>query len=223
MARVRAYLGMGANLGDPSATLAWALVRLASEPGVRLREVSGLYLTRPFGVTDQPDFLNAAAAIDVRVGPRPASDALALLERLKALERDAGRRPGRRWGPRELDLDLLVFGRQRIHVPRTVASRSADHARAGVQWLDVPHPEAAHRAFVLAPLADLAPGLVPPGWGISVATALARRLVAEGADAVRLVATWDGAASDWRRLAEGQPVVGTGRDATRGAGRGRRV
>jgi 2-amino-4-hydroxy-6-hydroxymethyldihydropteridine diphosphokinase len=208
MTTVRAYLGLGANIGDAPATLAWAVGRLGSAPGVQLRGVSRLFLTRPVGVQDQPDFHNAVVALDVRVGPRPAPDALALLERLKALEHDAGRRGGRRWGPRELDLDLLVFGRQRIHVPRTEASRSTDAARADVQWLDVPHPAASQRAFVLAPLSDLAPGLVPPGWGVSVSTALRRRLAAEGTDAVRPLATWDAVKGRWRPLAADQPTTG---------------
>jgi 2-amino-4-hydroxy-6-hydroxymethyldihydropteridine diphosphokinase len=211
---------MGANLGDASETLAWAVRRLASEPGIRVRGVSRLYVTRPVGVEEQPDFHNAAVVLDMRVGRVADADALALLERLKSLEREAGRREGRRWGPRELDLDLLVFGRHRIHVQRTDASRSADPARAGVQWLDVPHAAAAHRAFVLAPLADLAPGLRPPGWGASVASALRRRLVAEGSDAIRPVAAWDAVSADWRPLAEGQSTASPGsRKASRSSGR----
>lgn len=197
---VRAYVGLGANLGDPSGTLAWAVRRLGSEPGTWVRGVSRLYRTRPVGVVDQPEFHNAVVALDSRAGTRVVDDAVRLLERLKAIEREAGRRDGRRWGPRELDLDLLVYGRQRIHAPRTDASRTADPTRVGSQWLDVPHVAAAQRAFVLAPLADLAPGLVPPGWGMSVARALRDRIVAEGADAVRPVATWDAASADWRPL-----------------------
>jgi 2-amino-4-hydroxy-6-hydroxymethyldihydropteridine diphosphokinase len=217
---VRTYLGLGANVGDAPATLAWAVRQLGSEPDVRVRDVSRLYRTRPVGVEDQPDFHNAALALDVRVGADPGHSALVLLERLKALERGAGRRDGRRWGPRELDLDLLVFGRHRIHVAREEASRSAATAGAGPQWLDVPHVAAAQRAFVLAPLADLAPGLVPPGWGASVATALRHRLMVEGDAAVRPVATWDVAIADWRPLAEGQPVASPGsRKASRTSGR----
>ncbi len=220
MSHVRAYVGMGANLGDAPETLAWAVRRLASEPGVRVRGVSRLYVTRPVGVEDQPDFHNAAVVLDMRVGRDAATDALALLERLKVLEREAGRREGRRWGPRELDLDLLVFGRHGIHVPRTEASRSTDPGRAGVQWLDVPHAAAARRAFVLAPLSDLAPGLRPPGWGVSVATALRRRLVEEGSDAIRPVAAWDADGADWRPLAEGQSTASLGsRNASRTSGR----
>lgn len=207
MSNVRAYVGMGANLGDARQTLAWGVRRLASEPGIRVRGVSRLYVTRPVGVEDQPDFHNAVVALEVRIGRDAAAEALGLLERLKGLEHEAGRREGRRWGPRELDLDLLVFGRHRIHVPRTGASRSADPGRAGVQWLDVPHVAAVQRAFVLAPLADLAPGLVPPGWGVSVAVALRRRLLAEGSDAVRPVSAWDAARADWRTLPGVLPIV----------------
>jgi 2-amino-4-hydroxy-6-hydroxymethyldihydropteridine diphosphokinase len=199
---VRAYIGMGANLGDAPGTLAWAVCRLGDEPGIRLRAVSRLYRTRPVGVEDQPDFHNAAVAIDARMDAAPVDAAMALLERLKAMEHEAGRREGRRWGPRELDLDLLVFGRQQLRAPRTDAARSADPARVGVQWLEVPHVAASHRAFVLAPLADLAPGLAPPGWGMSVRTALRRRLAAEGADAVRPVATWDTTTASWRTSRE---------------------
>jgi 2-amino-4-hydroxy-6-hydroxymethyldihydropteridine diphosphokinase len=194
---VRSYVGMGANVGDAPATLAWAVHQLEELAGIRVRQVSRLYATRPVGVEDQPDFRNAVTALEVRVGADVERDALALLERLKALELAAGRRAGRRWGPRELDLDLLVFGRHVIHVPRTTAGRSVDPARPGTQWLDVPHVQARERAFVLAPLADLAPGLVPPGWGTSVASALRRRLAVEGPGAVRVVGGWDGSRGVW--------------------------
>ncbi len=207
---VRCYIGMGANLGDARATLAWAVRQLDVSPGVHVRGVSRLYATRPVGVEDQPEFHNAVAATDVTTGSDVAGDALRLLERLKDLELQAGRRTGRRWGPRELDLDLLVFGRHLIHVRRTSAGRSADPNRTGIQWLDVPHVEAAQRAFVLAPLADLAPGLVPPGWGTTVATALRRRLMVEGPDAVRAVARWDRKRADWVPMPGGQPASATG-------------
>jgi 2-amino-4-hydroxy-6-hydroxymethyldihydropteridine diphosphokinase len=197
---VRAYVGMGANLGDAPGTLAWAIARLGSLPGARVRVVSRLYATRPVGLEDQPDFHNAVVALDVRGDEDRSRTALGLLEAFKSLEREAGRRTGRRWGPRELDLDLLVFGRHRIHVARTGIARSADPARAHQQWLDVPHPAAAERAFALAPLADLAPRLVPPGWPTTVASALDRRLEAEGQDAVRVVGLWDGTAGAWRQV-----------------------
>lgn len=195
--RVRAYVGLGANVGDAPGTLAAAVHVLAGLPSVRLRGVSRLYATRPVGVEDQPDFHNAVAALDVPTGPDPEMGALALLLALKRIEAAFGRRRRRRWGPRELDLDLLLFGRQRIHVPRPLATRSADLAREAVRWLDVPHASAAERLFVLAPLADLAPGLVPPGWGATVATRRRVRAVLEGPDAVRAVAAWDAGAGRW--------------------------
>jgi 2-amino-4-hydroxy-6-hydroxymethyldihydropteridine diphosphokinase len=197
MPLVRAYIGLGANLGDAPGTLAWAIPRLASLPGVGVAGVSRLYATRPVGVEHQPDFHNAVVALDVQEGGEPTRGAVGLLERLKAIEHEAGRRRRRRWGPRELDLDLLVFGRHAIHVPRTDPARSADPARAGVQWLDVPHASSRERAFVLAPLADLAPRLVPPGWAVTVATALRERLTIEGPDAVRVVGDWDPAQGTW--------------------------
>ena len=118
MRRVRAYVGLGANLGDASATLAAAARALAALPGVRVRGVSRLYATRPVGVEDQPDFRNAVVALDVPAGPDPATGALALLVALKRLERAFGRRERERWGPRELDLDLLIFGRARLSLER---------------------------------------------------------------------------------------------------------
>jgi 2-amino-4-hydroxy-6-hydroxymethyldihydropteridine diphosphokinase len=189
VARVRAYVGLGANLGDTAATLADAVHALAALPGARLRGVSRLYATEPVGVTEQPEFRNAVVALDVERGPDPAAGASTLLVALKDLERAFGRRQRERWGPREVDLDLLVFGRHRVDVERPPEGRSADPAKATLP-LVVPHAEARHRLFVLAPLADLAPGLVPPGWGETVATAAARRRVMEGADAARPIARW---------------------------------
>ena len=198
---VRAYVGLGANLGDATATLAAAVHALGAMPGTRLRGVSRLYATTPVGVTDQPEFRNAALALDVPAGADPATGALALLVALKGIERAFGRQNRARWGPRELDLDLLVFGRHRLRRQRPEVARSEDPARAGVQWLEVPHPAARHRLFVLAPLADLAPGLRPPGWGQTVATARARREDLDGPGAVRPIATWDARAGTWREAA----------------------
>jgi len=194
---VRTYIGLGANLGDAAATLTLAVRALRALPGVRLRGVSRLYVTAPVGVSDQPDFHNAVVALDVLRGATPEAGALALVVALKGLERALGRVPGLRWGPRAVDLDLLVFGRHRVHVARAAAARSADPARTGVQWLDVPHVSARERAFVLAPLADLAPRLVPPGWHATVAHALAERAAREGPKAARAVARWDPAAGEW--------------------------
>ena len=196
MGRVRAYVGLGANVGPTVETLTAAVHALAALPGVRLG-VSRLYATAPVGVIDQPEFRNAAVALDVPGGPDPASGALALLVALKGLERAFGRRDGPRWGPRALDLDLLVFGRHAIRAERPPAARSDDPDRADAQWLAVPHVSARERLFVLAPLADLAPGLRPPGWRETVATARARSELNEGPSAVRPIASWDAGNGAW--------------------------
>lgn len=186
--RVRAYVGLGANVGDAAATIANGVNALAALPGARLRGISRLYATAPVGVVDQPEFRNAAVAIDVPAGPDPATGALALLVALKGIERAFGRRDRERWGPRELDLDLLVLGRHRIAVERPAEARSSDPSKP--TDLVVPHRLAAERLFVLAPLADIAPRLVPPGWRDTVESARRRREAIEGADAVRPVARW---------------------------------
>lgn len=176
--RVRAYIGLGSNVGDSRATLRRAVRALDALPGARVRGISRLYRTRPVGVADQPDFLNAVVALDVPAGPDAETGALALLAALKSLEQAFGRQQRERWGPREVDLDLLVFGRHRINVERPDG-----------RWLEVPHRAAHERSFVLAPLADLSPGLRPPGWGETVETARRRQLTAEGEDAVQVVGT----------------------------------
>jgi 2-amino-4-hydroxy-6-hydroxymethyldihydropteridine diphosphokinase len=200
---VRAYIGLGANLGDAGSTLASAVEALDALPGVHVRGVSRLYATVPVGVTEQPDFRNAAVALDVPAGTDPATGALHLLSALKGLERDFGRRRRERWGPRELDLDLLVFGRARLAVERPPGTRSLDAStdpNAAAKLLVVPHPAAGTRLFVLAPLADLAPRLLPPGWDHSVETARRRQLAVEGPGAVRPIAAWDPGARTWRSL-----------------------
>lgn len=194
MRRVRAYVGLGANLGDAPATLAAGVRALAALPGVRLRGVSRLYATRPVGVVDQPDFRNAAVALDVPAGPDPETGALSLLIALKGLERAFGRQDREHWGPRELDLDLLIFGRARLSLDRPPEGMSVDPGTAS-HLLVVPHRDAADRLFVVAPLSDLAPRLVPPGWGETVASARRRREATEGPKAVRPIARWVG--SGW--------------------------
>lgn len=199
---VRAYVGIGANLGDPERTMAAAVGALAGLPGVRLRGVSRLYATAPVGVADQPEFRNAVVALDVPHGPDAAAGALAFLANLKRLEREFGRRPRARWGPRELDLDLLVFGRARLRIDRPAEARSIDvgtDPAKGARLLEVPHSEAAERLFVLAPLADLAPRLVPPGWSETVETARRRQGRRDGEHAVRAVGSWDPGAGRWRQ------------------------
>ena len=142
MRRVRAYIGLGANLGDADGTIAHGIRALAALPGVRPHAVSRLYVTRPVGVVDQPAFRNAVVALDVPAGPGPATGATALLIALKQLERAFGRQERERWGPRELDLDLLVFGRARLSLDR---------------------PPEAYRS---APLVELR---LVPDWGATIA------------------------------------------------------
>jgi len=197
--RTRAYIGLGANVGDSEATLASAVLALAALPRARLQGISRLYATAPVGVTDQPEFRNAVVALDVPSGPDPASGASALLVELKSLERAFGREARGRWGPRELDLDLLVFGRAKLSIRRPPAGRSTNPNKAFLP-LTVPHPEARRRLFVLAPLADLAPGLAPPAWHETVESARRRQERVEGSDAVRPIARWDAPIGRWRPI-----------------------
>ena len=140
----RAYVGLGANLGDRAAMLRAALEQLASEPEIALVAVSGFRETDPVGITEQPRFLNAAAAVDTELPARQ------LLERLLAIEGMLGRtRMGPRFGPRTIDLDLLLYG-------------DAEIAEEGLQ---VPHPRLHERLFALEPLAELDAALVVPGRG----------------------------------------------------------
>ncbi|NII11823.1 2-amino-4-hydroxy-6-hydroxymethyldihydropteridine diphosphokinase [Oleiagrimonas sp. C23AA] len=138
------YIGLGSNLGDSVAQVRAALAALDALPQTALVRHSRLYLTPPWGVTEQPAFINAVAELDTRL------DAPALLQALLEIERRAGRvRDGERWGPRILDLDLLLHGD---------GPYRAEH-------LEVPHPRMAERAFVLLPLVEIAPGLELPGIG----------------------------------------------------------
>ncbi len=137
------FIGLGCNLGDCRGHLRAALDGLASLPGYTPGETSSLYLTAPVGKTDQDRFYNAVAR-GMYEGPP-----LELLAGLQALEQARGRQRRERWGPRTLDLDLLLFGDEIIDLPE----------------LGVPHPRLAERGFVLIPLAELAPGKVIPGLG----------------------------------------------------------
>jgi 2-amino-4-hydroxy-6-hydroxymethyldihydropteridine diphosphokinase len=140
----RAYVGLGANLGDREASLRRALELLQAAPGIDLVGVSGFRETAPVGYADQPSFLNAAAALDTTLSPRE------LLDVLLEIELQLGRtRHGPRFGPRTIDLDLLLHGTTEIDEP----------------GLTVPHPRLHERAFVLEPLAELDPALVIPGRG----------------------------------------------------------
>jgi len=198
---VLAQIGLGANVGEPRSSLERAVSALSVLPGSALAGVSRLYRTRAVGPVAQGDFLNAVVGLRVPAGATPADGATALLIALKGLERAMGRVERERWGPREIDLDLLLFGDAAIRVERPPVARSDDPAKGSVQWLEVPHPSASERLFVLAPLADLVPELEPPGWGLTVEVARARAEAAELADAVVVVGEWDFRSSRWRDLA----------------------
>lgn len=143
---VLAYIGLGSNLGDRQGTLRSALARLAP------RRVSSIVETEPWGRPDQPRFLNCVAEIETTLSPE------ALLDRLQELEREFGRARAERWGPRTLDLDLLLYGELEIRTPRLI----------------VPHPFLAERRFVLEGLAELCPDRVVPGRGRTVRELLER-------------------------------------------------
>jgi 2-amino-4-hydroxy-6-hydroxymethyldihydropteridine diphosphokinase len=139
-----AYVGLGANLGDRERTLRRALALLDDREGVVVAAVSTLRETAPVGYVDQPPFLNGVARLETELAPRQ------LLRVLLDVELELGRdRSGPRFGPRTVDLDLLVYG--------DVELDEAD--------LAVPHPRLHERRFALEPLAELAPGLVVPGRG----------------------------------------------------------
>lgn len=143
------YLAIGANLGEARTTLEQAVHRLEA-PDLRVLARSRMYRSAPVGPQDQPDFFNAALKAETRLDPR------GLLQRLKEIERAMGRTPGRRWGPRVVDLDIILFGQELVNEPDLI----------------IPHLQTAHRAFVLAPLSDLCPEQVVPGLGASVAELL---------------------------------------------------
>lgn len=141
----RAFVGLGSNQGDSFALLAAARAALDGLPRTALVECSRYYRTAPVGDLGQPEFLNAVAELETALEP------LSLLRGMQRIESDLGRtrNPDRRWGPRTIDLDLLLF----------------DHAVVHEQDLTVPHPRMGERAFVLEPLAELAPELEIPGLG----------------------------------------------------------
>jgi 2-amino-4-hydroxy-6-hydroxymethyldihydropteridine diphosphokinase len=142
---VRAYVGLGANLGDREATIRRAVTLLDELAGLSVVAVSTLRETEPWGPVEQPSYLNGAAAVETELGPRE------LLDALLAVERRLGRvrRDEVRWGPRTIDLDLLLYGDLVLDEP----------------GLELPHPRLHERRFALEPLAELAPGAVVPGRG----------------------------------------------------------
>jgi 2-amino-4-hydroxy-6-hydroxymethyldihydropteridine diphosphokinase len=144
---VLAGLGLGANLGDAQGSVRAALAAISDLPETRLIKASSLYRTAPWGVTDQPDFINACALVETGLSPRE------LLDHCLAIERSMGRdrEHALRWGPRLIDIDLLFHGETASEGPS----------------LQLPHPRLFERGFVLAPLAEIDPGLVIAGRKVS--------------------------------------------------------
>lgn len=140
-----ATLGLGGNVGDPRAAMAAALQRLDNDPDCRMLAVSRLYRTPPWGKTDQADFLNCCAMVATRLAPQP------LLELCLGIERDLKRVRIERWGPRTIDIDILTYDDQDV----------------STETLAIPHPRITERAFVLVPLADIAPQLEISGRKVS--------------------------------------------------------
>jgi len=138
-----AFVGIGSNLGDREDNLRLAVELLSAEDGVEVTAVYEIRETEPVGPVEQGPFLNGAVRLETELGPRE------LLERLLAVEQRLGRVREERWGPRTIDLDLLLYGDEVIDE----------------RGLTVPHPRLGERRFVLEPLADLAPTLVVPGLG----------------------------------------------------------
>ena len=158
--RQQAWIGLGSNLADPLAQLRRALDELDHLPETRLLAASSIYRSPPMGPKDQPDYFNAVARLETGLAPQ------ALLAELQAIERAHDRVRERRWGPRTLDLDILLYGGLIIDEPD----------------LQVPHPGLHERAFVLYPLRELAPSLEIPGRG--TVRILCEQVVADGLVAV---------------------------------------
>ncbi len=151
----RVYLGLGSNLGDRDANLRAALTALA--PAVRVSRLSSVYETAPMHLLEQPDFHNLVCEGETALAPQE------LLRTLKAIERALGRTPGPRYGPRLIDIDILLYDDLTLETPD----------------LCIPHPRMVERAFVLVPLVEIAPHLWHPVLGTEIAT-LAERMAAGG-------------------------------------------
>jgi 2-amino-4-hydroxy-6-hydroxymethyldihydropteridine diphosphokinase len=142
---IRAFVGIGGNIGEVETTLAEAMWALDSLPQSSIRSQSRLYRTPPWGNTDQPPFLNAVVELQTRLAPRVLLDLLLEIETRFGRERSESEK----WGPREVDLDLLTYGDEQIDEP----------------GMHLPHPHMHERAFVLVPLAEIAPSLEIAGVG----------------------------------------------------------
>ena len=151
----RVFIGLGGNLGDPARNIAEALARLDRHPQIRIVAASSLYRTAPWGRLDQPDFINAAAELATRLAPRQ------LLAHCLEVERALQRVRDERWGPRTIDIDILLFGDRALRE----------------EGLEIPHPRLAERAFALVPLVEIAPDVQVGGETVAM---LAGRLDASG-------------------------------------------
>jgi 2-amino-4-hydroxy-6-hydroxymethyldihydropteridine diphosphokinase len=149
---MKAFIGLGSNLGEREALIRMALDDIARLPGTRLVRASSLYDTEPVGEVDQPNFLNAVVQVDTELTARQ------LLWNLLLIERRLGRARSKRWGPRTIDLDLLLYGDLVVDEPD----------------LKVPHPQLARRSFVLVPLVELDPLLLHPVTGETMLNHLSR-------------------------------------------------
>lgn len=148
----RAFLGLGSNLGNRLLSLRSAVSSVASLPGTSVLRASSIYETEPYGVKEQPDFLNAVIEIETTLA------AEGLHRMLKAIEHEAGRIERTKWGPREIDIDILFFGSQQIHTA----------------VLTVPHPGVGQRRFVLEPMAELSSDFTDPGTNMTISEILGR-------------------------------------------------
>lgn len=145
MSTARVYLSLGSNLGDRRAMLQEAEARLSATPGIQILRRSSIYETEPLGMIDQPWFLNQVLEIETTLDPHD------LLDAVQQVEASLGRTREVRWGPRTIDIDLLLY----------------DHETLASERLRIPHPELAHRRFVLVPLAELNPHLrLPDGQAV---------------------------------------------------------
>ena len=140
-----AFIGVGSNMGDPAERCREAVERLSTRPGIRLLGRSSFYRTEPVGPQDQPWFINAVAEVRTALSPRQ------LFAALKEIEREMGRKQEKKWGPRLIDLDLLLYGQEVVRE----------------EGLAVPHPELHRRRFVLEPLCELASYVIHPSFGVS--------------------------------------------------------
>ncbi|MDA1127203.1 MAG: 2-amino-4-hydroxy-6-hydroxymethyldihydropteridine diphosphokinase [Chloroflexi bacterium] len=147
MSGTTAYLGLGTNLGDRQENLTQALKGLDAGPELTVLRTSGIYETAPWGLAEQPDFLNMVAEVCTGLSPRQ------LLDFVKDLERELGREAGPRFGPRLIDLDILIYGSDVVDEPD----------------LRIPHASMHLRAFVLVPLAELIPDHIHPTLGLTIA------------------------------------------------------